>query len=65
MHILVNGVAQNLRATTVALALAELDYAGAVVATALNGQFIASAQRERTALTDGDALEILAPMQGG
>lgn len=65
MHILVNGDPRNLNATTCAEALAELGYAQAVVATALNGIFLSAADRESKALNNGDALEILAPMQGG
>ena len=65
MQIIVNGVEQKLRATTLAQALDELDYGDTVVATALNGRFVAAAARASTALADGDALEIVAPMQGG
>ena len=45
--------------------LDELGYGDAIVATALNGHFVASASRAAATLADGDALEILAPMQGG
>lgn len=65
MKIIVNGDARELAATTLAQALEELGYAAAVVATALNGRFVAAASRATTALADGDALEIVAPMQGG
>lgn len=65
MHITVNGVARAIRATTLARALDELDYHQAIVATAVNGRFVAASQRHTTALAEGDALEILAPMQGG
>lgn len=65
MKIIVNGDARELAATTLAQALEELGYAAAVVATALNGRFVASASRAAAALADGDALEIVAPMQGG
>lgn len=65
MHILVNGDPRNLNATTCAQALEELGYAQAIVATALNGVFLSAADRETTVLKSGDALEILAPMQGG
>jgi sulfur carrier protein len=46
-------------------ALAELGWRDARVATALNGDFLPKAAREATALTEGDRLEVLAPMQGG
>ena len=65
MQIIVNGVEQELRATTLAQALDELDYGDSIVATALNGRFVAAAGRASMMLANGDALEIVAPMQGG
>jgi sulfur carrier protein len=65
MKIIVNGDARELAASTLAQALDELDYRAAVIATALNGRFVAAGSRASTALTEGDALEIVAPMQGG
>jgi sulfur carrier protein len=65
MHITVNGIATAVRATTLAQALEELDYHQAIVATAVNSRFVAASHRDAIALADGDALEILAPMQGG
>ena len=38
---------------------------GYALATALNGKFVPAAKRAATALTAGDRIEILAPMQGG
>jgi sulfur carrier protein len=64
MRIEVNGAAVEVAATTVAAALAELGYGGAV-ATALNGDFVPAAARDAAALVEGDRLEVLAPMQGG
>jgi sulfur carrier protein len=46
-------------------ALDALGYRQAIVATALNGIFVPADRRGTTMLADGDALEILAPMQGG
>lgn len=65
MHILVNGVASDVCSGTLAQALENLGYHDAIVATALNGSFVPAARREMTVLAEGDALEILAPMQGG
>lgn len=65
MQIIVNGVEQKLRAATLAQALDELDYGDTIVATALNGRFVAAAGRASTELANGDILEIVAPMQGG
>jgi len=42
-----------------------LGYRQAAVATAVNGVFVPADAREELLLADGDALEILAPMQGG
>jgi sulfur carrier protein len=65
MQIIVNGVERKLRATTLAQALDELDYGDSIIATALNGRFVAAAARVSIVLTNGDSLEIVAPMQGG
>ncbi|MCC6001692.1 MAG: sulfur carrier protein ThiS [Pararhodobacter sp.] len=65
MKIEVNGDTHTLAATTVAEALTELGWGNARVATALNGDFLPAAARATTPLTDGDRLEVLAPMQGG
>ena len=65
MRVEVNGEGRDLRAATVAEALAELGWAEARVATALNGDFLPAAARADTALRNGDRLEVLAPMQGG
>ncbi|MEL6373839.1 MAG: sulfur carrier protein ThiS [Pseudomonadota bacterium] len=37
----------------------------AKVATALNGAFVPASQREGTALSAGDHVEVLSPRQGG
>jgi sulfur carrier protein len=65
MRLLVNGVEQDIEAGTLAAALAALDYKGATIATALNGEFVPARVREATRLKDGDRIEILAPRQGG
>lgn len=65
MKLTINGAPHELDAATVAEALAALDMADARVATALNGTFVPAAARDATAIAPGDALEILAPMQGG
>lgn len=65
MHILVNGESRHSTASTLDELLDALGYHGACVATALNGVFIAQSSRSTQVLADGDALEILAPMQGG
>ena len=65
MRILVNGVWRETAGPELAAALEELGYGGRIVSTAVNGEFVAAAERARTALADGDSLEVLAPMQGG
>ncbi|MDF2618426.1 MAG: thiamine biosynthesis protein ThiS [Xanthobacteraceae bacterium] len=65
MKIIVNGEPADTRAGTLADLLAELGLTGAMVATALNGAMVRAVKREATAISDGDRVEILAPMQGG
>ena len=64
MTILVNGQSTPL-VPNLEFLLVQLGYQQSVVATALNGKFIARDQRSTTALADGDRVEIVAPMQGG
>jgi sulfur carrier protein len=65
MRILINGASRDIRAADLSGALEELGYAGAVVATAVNGEFVPAADRQVARLADGDRIEVLAPMQGG
>lgn len=64
MQIILNGTPRDTRAATLAEALAEAGLTGRI-ATALNGSFVPAALRETTPLREGDAIEALAPMQGG
>jgi sulfur carrier protein len=66
MKIILNGDAHEVPpAASLARALDELGFGGAVVATARNGEFVASSARTDTVLSEGDRIEVLAPMQGG
>jgi len=65
MKIVLNGAPRDVRAAVLSELLEELGYAGARVATAVNEEFVPAAARAETRLTDGDRLEIVAPMQGG
>ena len=65
MRIFLNDDAHEVEAATLAAALESLGYGGRKIATALNGRFVAAAQRSRTNLVDGDKVEVVAPMQGG
>ncbi|MFC3167471.1 MULTISPECIES: sulfur carrier protein ThiS [Paracoccus] len=64
MRITINGSPRDVAATTLAEALAEANLTGRI-ATALNGTFVPATLRETTPIRDGDAIEALAPMQGG
>jgi sulfur carrier protein len=65
MRIFVNGDQREIEPGTLALALAALGYGGKKIATAVNGRFVPATARAGTALSDGDKLEVVAPMQGG
>jgi sulfur carrier protein len=65
MQISVNGKPCEVRAETLAALLAELEYEDAVVATARNRDFVRRKDRARTAIAEGDEIEILVPKQGG
>jgi sulfur carrier protein len=63
--ILVNGTATATQSTTLAELLIELGYGECEVATALNGTFVPRAARAAARLAPQDAVEIVAPRQGG
>lgn len=65
MKITLNGESRSLAGPSVQDALDEIGLGTAKVATALNGAFLPAAARAGTTLKDGDALEVVAPMQGG
>jgi sulfur carrier protein len=65
MKIIVNGASRETRAAHVAELLVELGYGDSVVATAWNGEFVPVGARSVTRLSEGDRLEVVAPMQGG
>jgi sulfur carrier protein len=65
MRILVNGAWRETAGEQLATVLSELGYGDAVVATAINGEFVAAAVRANTPIAEGDRIEVLAPMQGG
>jgi sulfur carrier protein len=63
----VNGVAEEVTATTVAQLLAArgVDPAARFLAVAVNGAVVRRAIWDETALSAGDAVEIVRPLQGG
>ena len=65
MQISLNGIPHEVEADTLADALTMLGYGDAVIATAVNGQFVPTAEREDRHLSEGDEIEVVAPMQGG
>jgi sulfur carrier protein len=65
MKVIVNNEPRELSGRTLADLLSELDLRGKVVATAVNGQFVPAPTRAERDLSEGDRIEVLAPMQGG
>jgi sulfur carrier protein len=62
---MVNGQARETSARTLAELCTALGYDDARIATAVNGDFVAAANRADTALASQDRVEIVAPRQGG
>ena len=65
MRIFVNDEVREVDAGTLAVALDAMGFGGRKIATAVNGRFVAATARPGTKLTDGDRIEVVAPMQGG
>ncbi|MEH6632247.1 MAG: sulfur carrier protein ThiS [Halopseudomonas aestusnigri] len=65
MNLTLNGEAIITKTSTLAELLDEQGYGDAKVATAVNGTLAPASFRGATELTDGDAIEVVAPMQGG
>lgn len=61
----VNGEAVRTGARTLADLVTSLGYDAASIATAVNGDFVARGARAARTLAEGDAVEIVAPRQGG
>jgi sulfur carrier protein len=65
VKIFVNGAACEVNSGDLAGVLRELNYGDSIVATAVNGTFVPGELRSSARVSDGDRLEVLAPMQGG
>ena len=65
LKIVLNGEPAEVAATRLDAVLDELGYQGAVVATALNGDFVPREARQKVELSAGDHLEVVAPLKGG
>lgn len=65
MKLQLNGTEVETEATTLSALLDAEGYGTSKVATAVNGAFVPASMRAEQALSDGDRVEVLAPMQGG
>lgn len=65
MKIIINGQPLEVEAAALDGIILELGFADQRVAVARNGEFVLKGEWETTAIEAGDALEVLAPMQGG
>lgn len=65
MRVILNGEPCETAASSLEALVDEIGLADAVVATAVNGEFVAVEARAETTLRPGDQIEVLAPMQGG
>jgi len=65
MKLQLNGAPIETDCITLTELLSANGYGDARVATAVNGTFVPAAMRASHALSDGDQVEVLAPMQGG
>lgn len=65
MNIILNGRPADVTAARLDDLLAELGFADAVVATALNEDFVPKDRRAEIELKPGDRLEVVAPLRGG
>ena len=65
MRIRLNGEDIDTTAKDLAALIEDRGFDIAGVATALNGEFVPRGLRAETTLAEGDAVEVLRPMQGG
>ena len=65
MKVILNGSPFESAAETLADLLVAADLGDATGATAVNGVVVPAAKRAEHPLSPGDAVEVLAPMQGG
>ena len=65
MVLIVNGERRETDARGIAALLAEMEFAGAQLAIAVNRGVVPRARWSDVELRDGDAVEIISPRQGG
>ena len=64
MRIVLNGKQREVRASNLSALLEECGFSGRI-ATAVNEEFVPLSLRISLQLTEGDRIEVVAPMQGG
>ncbi len=65
MRLTINGQDREVSADTLTSLLAELEYEGAWLVTAVNSEMVRATDRPACQLKDGDRIEIMSPRQGG
>lgn len=65
LKIILNGSTAEVQSDRLDRLLDELGYTGTIVATAVNEEFVPREARAGITMTDGDRLEVVAPLQGG
>ena len=65
MNIILNGKPTDVAAARLDEILAELGYGEALVATAVNEDFVPKEARTGVEMKAGDRLEVVAPLRGG
>jgi sulfur carrier protein len=65
LQILLNGKSYTTKASDLDALCQGLGFAGAKIATAMNGSFVAASERKVTKLAEAAEVEIVAPRQGG
>jgi len=65
MRIIVNGEERDVSVAHLDAVLVECGYENPAIATALNGTFIHRHLRAETSLSEGDRVEVVAPIEGG
>lgn len=65
VRVTVNGADIETGAADLAALIADLDFEGQRVATAVNGEFVRQDARASTVLAPGDRIEVLSARQGG
>ena len=65
MRIIINGIAEETDALTLAELCRKQGFGEGRFATAVNGEFVAATVRQERRLKDGDRVEIVSPRQGG